>query len=69
MARGTPDTAHPTLDPRRTLLTEKHQGTFAELVTVPAHNVLPKPAGLSFAEAACSRKNRSRSRMRRGTAR
>ncbi|HEY4024711.1 MAG TPA: alcohol dehydrogenase catalytic domain-containing protein, partial [Pseudonocardiaceae bacterium] len=42
-----------TLDPRRTLLTEKHQGTFADLVTVPAHNVLPKPAGLSFAEAAC----------------
>lgn len=42
-----------TLDPKRTLLTEKHQGTFAELVTVPAHNVLPKPAGLSFAEAAC----------------
>jgi NADPH:quinone reductase-like Zn-dependent oxidoreductase len=42
-----------TLDPRRTLLTEKHQGSFAELVTVPARNVLPKPAGLSFAEAAC----------------
>ena len=42
-----------TLDPKRTLLTEKHQGTFAELVTVPARNVLPKPAGLSFAEAAC----------------
>ncbi|HEY2696747.1 MAG TPA: zinc-binding dehydrogenase [Pseudonocardiaceae bacterium] len=42
-----------TLDPKRTLLTEKHQGTFADLVTVPTHNVLPKPAGLSFAEAAC----------------
>jgi NADPH:quinone reductase-like Zn-dependent oxidoreductase len=42
-----------TLDPKRTLLTEKHQGTFADLVTVPAHNVLPKPAGLSFPEAAC----------------
>lgn len=42
-----------TLDPRRTLLTEKHQGTFAETVVVPARNVLPKPAGLSFAEAAC----------------
>jgi NADPH:quinone reductase-like Zn-dependent oxidoreductase len=42
-----------TLDPRRTLLTEKHQGTLAETVVVPAHNVLPKPASLSFAEAAC----------------
>jgi NADPH:quinone reductase-like Zn-dependent oxidoreductase len=42
-----------TLDPGRTLLTEKHQGTFADQVVVPARNVLPKPAGLSFAEAAC----------------
>lgn len=42
-----------TLDPRRTLLTEKHQGTFADYVVVPAQNALPKPADLSFAEAAC----------------
>jgi NADPH:quinone reductase-like Zn-dependent oxidoreductase len=42
-----------TLDPKRTLLTEKHQGTFAEQVVVPQRNVLPKPAGLTFAEAAC----------------
>ncbi|MEU0312887.1 zinc-binding dehydrogenase [Nocardioides sp. NPDC006273] len=41
-----------TLDPRRTLLTELHQGTFADHVVVPARNVVPKPAGLSFAEAA-----------------
>jgi NADPH:quinone reductase-like Zn-dependent oxidoreductase len=41
-----------TLDPKRTLLTEKHQGTFADYVAVPARNALPKPAGLSFAEAA-----------------
>jgi NADPH:quinone reductase-like Zn-dependent oxidoreductase len=41
-----------TLDPKRTLLTEKHQGTFADQVIVPARNVVPKPAGLSFAEAA-----------------
>ncbi|WP_086843104.1 quinone oxidoreductase family protein [Amycolatopsis kentuckyensis] len=40
-----------TLDPKRTLLTEKHQGTFADQVVVPARNVVPKPAGLSFAEA------------------
>jgi NADPH:quinone reductase-like Zn-dependent oxidoreductase len=42
-----------TLDPRRTLLTELHQGSFADVVVVPAHNALPKPAGMSFAEAAC----------------
>ena len=42
-----------TLDPKRTLLTEKHQGTFADTVIVPKRNVLPKPAGLSFGEAAC----------------
>ncbi|MFE9658476.1 zinc-binding dehydrogenase [Streptomyces sp. NPDC005955] len=37
----------------RSLLTEKYQGTFAEQVSVPVWNVLPKPAGLSFVEAAC----------------
>ncbi|GAA3857976.1 zinc-binding dehydrogenase [Saccharothrix violaceirubra] len=42
-----------TLDPGRTLLTEKYQGTFADHVVVPARNVLPKPAELSFVEAAC----------------
>ncbi|AIJ21966.1 quinone oxidoreductase family protein [Amycolatopsis methanolica] len=41
-----------TLDPKRTLLTEKYQGTFADYVVVPARNAVPKPAGLSFAEAA-----------------
>ncbi|GAU65421.1 putative oxidoreductase [Streptomyces sp. NBRC 110611] len=35
------------------ILTERYQGTFAEQVTVPAWNVLPKPKELSFAEAAC----------------
>jgi NADPH:quinone reductase-like Zn-dependent oxidoreductase len=42
-----------TLDPRRSLLSEKHQGSLAEYVIVPGHNVVPKPAELSFAEAAC----------------
>ena len=42
-----------TLDPRRTLLSELHDGTLAERVLVPARNVVPKPAGLSFEEAAC----------------
>jgi NADPH:quinone reductase-like Zn-dependent oxidoreductase len=42
-----------TLDPSRTLLSELHQGTFAEAVTVPRRNLVPKPAALSFEEAAC----------------
>ena len=41
-----------TLDPGRTLLTEKHQGTFAQYVTVPAGNVLPRPPSMSAAQAA-----------------
>jgi NADPH:quinone reductase-like Zn-dependent oxidoreductase len=41
------------MDPGRTLLSEKHQGSLAEFVIVPSANVLPKPAELSFAEAAC----------------
>ncbi len=46
-------TGDDTVDPGRTLLSEKHQGSLAEYVIVPARNVLPKPAELSFAEAAC----------------
>jgi NADPH:quinone reductase-like Zn-dependent oxidoreductase len=42
-----------TLDPRRTLLSELHDGTLAELVAVPARNLLPKPATMSWVEAAC----------------
>lgn len=42
-----------TLDPRRTLFSELHQGTLAEKVTVPRGNLVPKPAGITFAEAAC----------------
>ena len=42
-----------TTDPGRTLLSEKHQGTFAERVAVPRRNLLPKPAELSWAEASC----------------
>ncbi len=42
-----------TLDPRRTLLTERLQGTFAERVVVPERNVVPAPAGMEPAEAAC----------------
>jgi NADPH:quinone reductase-like Zn-dependent oxidoreductase len=42
-----------TLDPKRTLFSELHQGTMAEKVAVPKRNLLPKPAELSFGEAAC----------------
>lgn len=42
-----------TLDPKRSLLSERYQGTLAEYVVVPTRNVVPKPADLSFAEAAC----------------
>jgi NADPH:quinone reductase-like Zn-dependent oxidoreductase len=42
-----------TLDPRRSLLSERHQGTFAQRVAVPRRNLLPKPAALTFEEAAC----------------
>ena len=41
-----------TLDPRRSLLSERYQGTFADRVAVPRRNVIAKPAGLSMAEAA-----------------
>jgi NADPH:quinone reductase-like Zn-dependent oxidoreductase len=42
-----------TLDPKRSILSERHQGTFAEYVVVPRRNLVPKPPSLSFAEAAC----------------
>jgi NADPH:quinone reductase-like Zn-dependent oxidoreductase len=42
-----------TLDPRRTLLSELHQGALAERVAVPKGNLVSKPEALSFQEAAC----------------
>jgi NADPH:quinone reductase-like Zn-dependent oxidoreductase len=46
-------TGDETLDPKRSLLSERYQGTFAERVVVPSRNVVPKPASLTFEEAAC----------------
>ena len=46
-------TGDETFDPKRSLLSERHQGTFADQVVVPRRNVVPKPASLSFEEAAC----------------
>jgi NADPH:quinone reductase-like Zn-dependent oxidoreductase len=45
--------ADETLDPKRSLLSERYQGALAEKVAVPGRNVLPKPSELSFEEAAC----------------
>jgi NADPH:quinone reductase-like Zn-dependent oxidoreductase len=42
-----------TLDPGRSLLSERYPGTFAERVAVPRRNLISKPEELSFQEAAC----------------
>ena len=42
-----------TLDPKRSLLSERYPGALAEKVAVPARNILPKPPELSFEHAAC----------------
>ncbi len=42
-----------TLDPKRNMLSELHDGTLADQIVVPARNVVPKPAALSWEEAAC----------------
>lgn len=50
---GTPGWAGDiTLDPRRSLLSEAHQGTLAEQVAVPDGHWVPRPAHLSAVEAA-----------------
>lgn len=46
-------TGDETFDPKRSLLSERYQGTLADKVAVPRSNVVPKPASLSFEEAAC----------------
>lgn len=46
-------TGDETFDPRRSLLSERHQGTLADTVVVPRRNLIPKPVSLSFEEAAC----------------
>ncbi|MFI1353066.1 zinc-binding dehydrogenase [Streptomyces sp. NPDC020898] len=42
-----------TLDPNRALLSERHNGSFAEYLSVPTRNLVPKPPWLTFDEAAC----------------
>ncbi|MFI1768604.1 zinc-binding alcohol dehydrogenase family protein [Streptomyces sp. NPDC020800] len=51
---GSPGWTGPeSLDPGRTVLSERHEGTFAEFAVVPCHNALPKPSELSAVDAAC----------------
>ncbi|WP_433497791.1 zinc-binding dehydrogenase [Sphaerimonospora sp. CA-214678] len=50
---GTPVNGDETLDPKRSLLSEVYDGTFAEKVAVPRRNLVPKPQTISFEEAAC----------------
>jgi NADPH:quinone reductase-like Zn-dependent oxidoreductase len=41
-------------DPRGfSLFSERHPGTLSERLAAPRENLIPKPAGVSFAEAAC----------------
>ncbi len=47
------DTSDETLSESRTILSEHHDGTFAERVVVPRRNVLPRPASIGAEEAAC----------------
>ncbi len=42
-----------TLDPRRSLLSERYPGTLAQRVAVPSRNLIAKPRELSFEHAAC----------------
>lgn len=42
-----------TLDPRRSLLSERHPGTLAQRIAVPRRNLIAKPASMTFEQAAC----------------
>lgn len=42
-----------TLDPNRALLSERHDGAFAQFLSVPTRNLVPKPDWLTFDQAAC----------------
>lgn len=50
---GDPDGGDETLRPGFSILSERFDGTFAEVVAVPARNLIPKPPSMSFEEAAC----------------
>lgn len=41
-----------TMDPQRSMLSSTVDGTFADVVLVPKHHLIPKPPGLTFEESA-----------------
>lgn len=50
---STPGNGDETLAPDFRILSEQEDGTFADRVAVPERNLVAKPAGMSFVEAAC----------------
>lgn len=50
---GDPSGGDETRDPKRSLLSEVYDGTFAERLAVPKRNLIPKPTALNFVDAAC----------------
>jgi NADPH:quinone reductase-like Zn-dependent oxidoreductase len=50
---ATPDGGDETLARDFSILSERYDGTFADRVAVPSRNLVPKPASMSFEEAAC----------------
>ena len=50
---STPGNGDETFAPDFRILSEQEDGTFADRVAVPERNLVPKPAGMSFVEAAC----------------
>jgi NADPH:quinone reductase-like Zn-dependent oxidoreductase len=48
-----PDGMDETLTGGFSILSERYDGTFADKVAVPARNLVPKPASMSFEQAAC----------------
>ena len=50
---GSPVDGDETLDPKRSMLSERYSGTFAERVRVPEANLIALPAGFTFEQASC----------------
>jgi NADPH:quinone reductase-like Zn-dependent oxidoreductase len=50
---GDPSHGDETLDPKRSLLSERWPGAIADTVRVPRRNLVSKPPELTFAQAAC----------------
>lgn len=53
IAEPDPEGADETATDRFSILSERYDGTFAQRLAVPARNLVPKPASLTFEQAAC----------------